>query len=73
MKTHETTGYGTGGNHLYVAGYMDQAFPKTVPVPTMWSQEEMKLLGGTSLEVCLSLGILSRRAYPESFSTECLC
>lgn len=50
LETHEPEGR---EKQLYVAGYMDKAFPKTVPVPTTWSQEEMKLLGGTSLHVSL--------------------
>lgn len=27
--------------------------PDTIPVPTMWSEEERVMLVGTSLEVCL--------------------
>lgn len=52
---------------LYVAGYMDQAFPKTVPVPTMWSQEEMKLLGGTSLHVSSGPGIFGQEGILDGF------
>lgn len=54
LETQEYDGI-VGG--CYKSGYMDQAFPKTVPVPTMWSQEEMKLLGGTSLEVSSGPGV----------------
>lgn len=31
--------------------------PSDVPVPTLWSEEEKRLLNGTSLEVCMEVAL----------------
>lgn len=49
---------GSNTRTLYVNGYLDKAFPKSVPVPTIWTEEEQKLLGGTSLQVSNGFSLL---------------
>jgi hypothetical protein len=51
-----TLGSSGQGEHVGVSNPWTQyvkLLPNSVPVPTMWTEEERVLLMGTSLEVCL--------------------
>ena len=52
---------GSNTRTLYVNGYLDKAFPKSVPVPSMWTEEEKKLLNGTSLQVSSGMNSVQGR------------